>query len=46
MLASGFQKTRFDSYDPLSDIIPSENVLDWENPECSVDSQLPVFDAE
>ena len=46
MLASGFQKTRFDCYDPLSEIIPPQNVIDWEEPDCVVDAQLSLFSAE
>ena len=34
-------ETRFDSYDPLS-IIPKEDTLDWDEPECSVDCKLDL----
>jgi hypothetical protein len=30
LIASVEGKTKFDSYDPLAQIIPVENVLDWE----------------
>jgi cell division protein FtsZ len=46
LLASGVQKTRFDGYDPLAKIIPAQNVLDWDEPECGIDAQLNIFNAE
>ena len=34
-------ETRFDSYDPLS-VIPKEDTLDWDEPECSIDCKLDI----
>lgn len=42
LLASAQQKTRFDRYDPLGDIIPRESVLDWEEPDSAPDIELPI----
>lgn len=40
LLASAPQKTRFDRYDPLGDIIP--DVLDWDEPDSAPDIQLAI----
>jgi len=40
LVASAPQKTRFDRYDPLSDIIP--DVLDWDEPESSPNINLAI----
>lgn len=40
LVASAPQKTRFDSYDPLGEIIP--DVLDWEEPDSSPDIKLTI----
>ena len=40
LVASATQKTRFDRYDPLGDIIP--DVLDWEEPESAPDIKLAI----
>jgi len=40
LVASAPQKTRFDSYDPLGDIIP--DVLDWEEPDSAPDIKLAI----
>jgi cell division protein FtsZ len=45
MLSSIKGETRFDRYDPL-DIIPKENSLDWENPECSINCNLELRQLE
>ena len=46
LVAGGISKTRFDSYDPLSEIFTPENTLDWEEPEASPAIQLPLFNLE
>ena len=38
-------ETRFDSYDPLG-IIPREDTLDWDEPECSIDCKLDLYQLE
>jgi hypothetical protein len=40
LLASAPQKTRFDRYDPLSEIIPKESRLDWDELECCLDTSI------
>ena len=40
VVASAPQKTRFDHYDPLGDIIP--DVLDWDEPDSAPDIQLAI----
>jgi hypothetical protein len=40
LVASAPQKTRFDSYDPLGEIIP--DVLDWEEPDSAPDIKLTI----
>ncbi len=45
MLSSVQGETRFDRYDPL-DVIPKENSLDWENPECSINCNLDLQQLE
>ena len=42
LVASAPQKTRFDRYDPLGDIIPSENILDWDEPDSAPDIELAI----
>jgi cell division protein FtsZ len=46
LVASAPQKTRFDAYDPLGDILPLENHLDWEEPDSAPEIELaiPVMD--
>ena len=39
-------KTRFDKYDPLSDIIPERNVLDWEEMDTSPDIEMQINNVE
>jgi cell division protein FtsZ len=40
LVASAPQKTRFDRYDPLGDIIP--NALDWDEPDSAPDIKLAI----
>jgi len=40
LVASAPQKTRFDSYDPLGDIIP--DVLDWDEPDSAPDIKMTI----
>jgi cell division protein FtsZ len=40
LVASAPQKTRFDRYDPLGDIIP--DVLDWDEPDSAPDIKLTI----
>lgn len=40
LVASAPQKTRFDRYDPLGDIIP--DVLDWDEPDSALDIKLEI----
>lgn len=37
--------TQFDKYDPLG-VISSENTLDWDEPECSIDCKLDLYQLE
>jgi cell division protein FtsZ len=39
-------KTRFDKYDPLSEIIPKQNVLDWEDMDSSPDIEMIIPNVE
>jgi len=45
MLSSIQGMTKFDSYDPLG-MIPQENTLDWETPDCSIDCKLDLYQLE
>lgn len=45
MLSSIQGETRFDKYDPLG-VIPKENSLDWEDPECSINCNLELHQLE
>jgi len=45
MLSSVQGEIRFDKYDPLG-IIPSENTIDWDEPECSIDCELDLKQLE
>jgi cell division protein FtsZ len=40
LVASAPQKTRFDGYDPLGEIIP--DALDWDEPDSSPDIKLTI----
>jgi cell division protein FtsZ len=45
MLSTIQGETHFDKYDPLG-IISHENTLDWEQPECSIDCELELYQLE
>ena len=45
MLSSIQGETRFDKYDPLG-IISSENTIDWDEPECSINCKLDLKQLE
>lgn len=45
MVSSVQGETRFDKYDPLG-MISSENTLDWDEPECSIDCKLNLYQLE
>lgn len=45
MISTVQGETRFDKYDPLG-IIPLENTLDWNEPECSIDCKLDLYQLE
>ena len=45
MLSSIQGMTKFDNYDPLG-VIAKEDTLDWENPECSIDCSLDLYQLE
>jgi cell division protein FtsZ len=46
LLASVISRTKFDSYDPLSEIIPSNNNLDWDELDCSPEFNLDIRNME
>jgi len=46
MMAAIDGKTRFDKYDPLSDIIPERNFLDWEDMDTSPDIEMRINNVE
>lgn len=41
MVSSIQGAARFDAYDPLG-VIPQEDTLDWDDPECSIDCRLDI----
>ncbi len=46
LMVSNIQgQTRFEKYDPLG-VIPSENTLDWDEPECSYNCILDLYQLE
>jgi len=45
MLSSIQGETRFDKYDPLG-IISTENTIDWDEPECSINCELDLKQLE
>jgi cell division protein FtsZ len=45
MLSTIQGETRFDRYDPLG-MIPSDHVLDWQNPDCSISCDLNLYQLE
>jgi cell division protein FtsZ len=46
LLSSIISRTKFDSYDPLSEIIPSRNNLDWDELDCSPEFSLDLRNVE
>lgn len=46
LLAAVHEKTRFDNYDPLSEVIPKENMLDWEEMDSSPDFEILIPNLE
>jgi cell division protein FtsZ len=46
LLASVEKTTRFDDYDPLAQVIPQENTLDWDDLDSSPDIELEIPDIE
>jgi cell division protein FtsZ len=46
LIASVIARTKFDSYDPLSEIIPSKNNLDWDELDCSPEFNLDIRSIE
>jgi cell division protein FtsZ len=46
LMASIEGKTRFDKYDPISEIIPKENVLDWDELDSSPDIEIKIPNLE
>lgn len=46
LIASVIARTKFDSYDPLSEIIPSKNNLDWDELDCSPEFSLDIRSIE
>jgi len=45
MLSSIQGETHFDKYDPLG-VISKEKTLDWDQPECSIDCELELYQLE
>ena len=45
MLSSVQTMTKFDNYDPLA-MIPKEQTLDWDTPDCSIDCKLDLYQLE
>jgi len=46
LMASIGDKSRFDKYDPIAEIIPKENVLDWEDMDSSPDIEIMIPNLE
>jgi cell division protein FtsZ len=46
LMAAVGDKTRFDKYDPIAEIIPKENVLDWEDMDSSPDIEIMIPNLE
>jgi cell division protein FtsZ len=46
LLSSIISRTKFDSYDPLSEIIPSKNNLDWDELDSFPEKSLDIKDVE
>ena len=45
MLSSVQTMTKFDNYDPLG-MIPKDQTLDWDTPDCSIDCELDLYQLE
>jgi cell division protein FtsZ len=45
MLSSVQTMAKFDNYDPLG-MIPQEQTLDWDTPDCSIDCKLDLYQLE
>ena len=45
MLSSVQTITKFDNYDPLG-MIPKDQTLDWDTPDCSIDCKLDLYQLE
>ena len=45
MLSSVQGMAKFDKYDPLG-VIPEENTLDWDMPDCSIDCKMNLYQME
>jgi len=45
MLSSVQGMTKFDNYDPLG-MIPKDQTLDWDTPDCSIDCKLDLYQLE
>ena len=46
LLAAVNEKTRFDNYDPLSEVIPKEKMLDWDEMDSSPDFEIMIPNLE
>jgi cell division protein FtsZ len=46
LISSIISRTKFDSYDPLSEIIPSRNNLDWDELDCCPEISLDIGNVE
>jgi hypothetical protein len=46
LMAEVQETTRFDRYDPLSEIIPKQNILDWEDMDSSPDIEMIIPNLE
>jgi cell division protein FtsZ len=46
LLASIEETTRFDDYDPLAQIIPQKNILDWDDMDSSPDIEMSIPNIE
>lgn len=46
LLAAVHETTRFNNYDPLAEVIPRENTLDWEEMESSPDIEITIPNLE
>jgi hypothetical protein len=46
LVASVVGNTKFDNYDPLAQIIPSENILDWDEMDSSPAIEIAIPNLE